>query len=261
MTTSVAQDFERVLAVVLDRAHARFFEVTNSGVREVADFRSPAMHGKRFHSDRQGGPGWGEREYHGRVREEEHRHLEGVVAQLVELERERPAEGILLAGPGPATAALAKVLPAALADRVIGVTHLSPPEVTMAALVGAAEAARAAHRHAVESDLVAKMEEGVGRGAATNGARETLRALGRGQVRTLLVVPGVTGAGFRCSMSGRLVLTATDCRGEGDAVPEPDLVGQAQEEGLRQGAAIELIRDPVLAKRVDGLAALLRFAD
>jgi len=179
----------------------------------------------------------------------------------VELERERPAEGILLAGPGPATAALAKVLPAALADRVIGVTHLSPPEVTMAALVGAAEAARAAHRHAVESDLVAKMEEGVGRGAATNGARETLRALGRGQVRTLLVVPGVTGAGFRCSMSGRLVLTATDCRGEGDAVPEPDLVGQAQEEGLRQGAAIELIRDPVLAKRVDGLAALLRFAD
>jgi peptide subunit release factor 1 (eRF1) len=261
MAAPTLQDLEHVLAVVIDRAHARFFEVTKRGAAELADFRSPAMRGKRFHSDRQGGPGWGEREYHGRIREEEHRHLAGVVEHLVQLDRARPADGLLLSGPGPATAALAKRLPPALADRVIGVTHLTPQDATPAGVARAADSARAEHRRMVEAELVRIMEHGLGRGLATNGARETLRALARGQVRTLMLVAGLTGTGFRCSASGRLVLAATDCLGEGAAVPEPDLVARVLEEGQRQGASVEVIHDPALAKRVDGLAALLRFVE
>jgi peptide subunit release factor 1 (eRF1) len=261
MTAPTTSDLEQVLAVVIDRAHARFFEVTKQGAAELADFRSAAMRGKRFHSDRQGGPGWGEREYHGRVREEEHRHVAGVVEHLVQLGRARPADGILLAGPGPATAALAKALPPALANRVIGVTHLNAREATPAAVARAANSAWAAHRDVAEAELLRTMERRLGNGRATNGARETLRALAQGEVRTLILTAGLTGTGFRCATSGRLVLAAADCLGEGDAVPEPDFVARILEEGRRQGAVVEVIHNSALAKRVDGLAALLRFAE
>jgi len=259
MATAVARESKDVLVVVLDRGHARFFEVRPDGAIEHESLQSPTMRGGRFHSDHQGGPGWGEREYHARLHEEERRHVEGIVDRLAQLDHEHGFEGIVVAGPGPATAALARALPASLRVRLLGTAHLTPREVTLAAVSRVADTARSTHRLALERELVAAVEAGVGRGRATNGARETLRALGRGQVRTLLVAAGVTGAGFRCATTGRLVLDRSDCRGEGEAVPVADLAAQALDDARRQGAATQEIRDPEVAGRIDGLAALLRY--
>jgi len=58
---TVEQGLGRVLVVVVDRAHARFFEVgaNDPHAVELPGLSSPAMRGGKFHSDRQGGPGWG----------------------------------------------------------------------------------------------------------------------------------------------------------------------------------------------------------
>jgi hypothetical protein len=40
----------------------------------------------------------------------------------------------------------------------------------------------------------------------------------------------------------------------------PDLIDDAIEEGVRQGAAITAVYDPAIAGRIDGMAALLRYA-
>jgi peptide subunit release factor 1 (eRF1) len=87
-----------------------------------------------------------------------------------------------------------------------------------------------------------------------------LRALAQGQVRTLLVRADVRGAGFRCAGSGRLVPSAADCLGEGDAVAVPDIVSAAADEARRQAVPVTLIEDPDIGKPIDGLAALLRFS-
>ncbi len=250
---------ERLIAVVLDRAHARFFEVTAAGTVELPSLHSPAMRGGRFHSDRQGGPGWGEHDYHTRIREEERRHFAAIAERLIGLQRGGPIAGVVLAGQGSAAVALREFLPPALADQVIGSARLNPAQVTEARVQEVAHRLQDKHDRDAERALVSGLLEGLGTGWAENGTRAVLAALARRQVRTLLVRSDVLGRGFRCARSGRLVLSASDCRGEGDAVPVHDLLGEAVADAQGQDASIVIVSDPETAKAIDGLAALLRF--
>jgi peptide subunit release factor 1 (eRF1) len=78
-------------------------------------------------------------------------------------------------------------------------------------------------------------------------------------VRTLFVQEGLSGSGFRCSATGRLVLAKGDCRGEGDPRPVRDLVDEAIEEALHQRVRVVMVPGQAAADVVDGLAATLRF--
>ncbi|HUL49400.1 MAG TPA: hypothetical protein VLT79_05210 [Gemmatimonadales bacterium] len=251
---------ERVLAIVLDRAHARFFDVAPGEARELDGIGSPAMRGGRFHSDRQGGPGWGEREYHGRIHEEERRHVRRILSRIAQLER-RASQPLLVAGPKTSVAALVRSLPSPLADRLIGEVRLNPTAVTPSIVREAVDAARTRQRPATERALVMKMRRGLGTGRSTNGLRETLHALGRRQVRTLLVVDGTRLSGFRCARSHRLALTRSECEEEGPALRVRDLIRAAEGDALAQNAAVVIVRDPGTRTEVDGLAALLRWSE
>lgn len=250
-----------MIAVVLDRRRARFFEVSNGGAVELPCLRSPATEGGRYHSDRADSPGRGERAYHNRVAEEERRHFETIAARLATLTGERPGEQVFVAGPGPAATSFQRALPPDLARLVIGAARLNPARVTPAEVSTAARAAAAHGARDAQQAIIAAIEEGVGTGRATNGARETLRALAKREVRTLVVREDVRATGFRCADSERLVLSAADCLGEGDPRPVRDMISAATEAATAQGASVVILRDPVLAKSVDGLAALLRYAE
>ena len=177
------------------------------------------MRGGKFHSDRQGGPGWGEHAYHGRIREEERRHVEGVVQRLLRLDRERPADGLLVAGSGRAVATLALALPPALADRLVATTRLNPTEVTPAVVARAARAARAKHGPAVERELLAELEKRLGRGGPRTGSGRRCARSRRGKCARSLVRADVRGTGFRCALSGRLVLSAATVSPRGSRRP------------------------------------------
>lgn len=71
-----------ILTVVIDRAHARFFEVTAMGRTELAYLTAASTRGGKFHSDRGDAPGWGERDYHRRLEQERHRHYANVVRRV-----------------------------------------------------------------------------------------------------------------------------------------------------------------------------------
>lgn len=121
----------RLLAVVLDRAHARVFDIGPAGTVELPCLWSPATRGGKFHSERGDAPGRGERAYHGRLREEERRHIAAIAARIVSLARD-PALELLLAGPDNLTRALRHVLPRPVDARCIGTMHLNPKLVTPA---------------------------------------------------------------------------------------------------------------------------------
>lgn len=249
----------RVLAVVTDRAHARFFDVGTAGVVELTSLHSAAGRGDRFHSDRGDSPGEGERAYHGRRHEEARRHHIAIIERLAAFGRQHPDAGILLAGPGTAGAALKRALPPALAERVIGTAKLNPLQVTPAVVQRTATRLTRAHERATQRALVGAVLEGVGTGRAENGARAVLRSLAKGQVRMLVVRTDVRATGFRCGESGRVVLSAADCRSEGDAVPVQDLIATAIAEARRQDATITTIDDPDIARPIEDMAALLRW--
>ncbi len=256
---AAVEAFGRLLVALVDRTHTRFFEVTAFEVSEVSDLFVPATRGGKYHSDRADSPGWGERDFHNRIREERHRHSAAVAQQLAVLVADRACQGIVLAGPTRTIMDQQRFLPRDLAERVVGTARLNPTAATPAEVRKAALEARAAWERTHEASVMAEVEQGAGTGWAVNGARPSLRALGRGQVRVLVVPAGQTGSGYRCALSGRLVLARGECPGEGDPIPVPDLVSEALEEALRQHVEVEVIDDPETRTGVDGLAALLRF--
>jgi len=256
---ALRQELGGVLATVFDRSHARFFLVGDESAMELEGLIQASRRGGGFDPDREDAPGWGERDYHHRLREERHRHCAAIAHRLQHLIRTHPARGIVLAGPRKEVAALIPFLPRDVAGRVLGTAALNPTAVSPAEVQVAALAIASEHDRAAEIRLVSSLAESIGAGWAVEGPRDTLHALARGQVRTLVARADLEGPGFRCAMSGRLVLAKADCDGEGEPRPVQDVVDEAVEEALRQGIEVVVVRDRAAAERIDGLAAILRF--
>ena len=252
------EEFGRIYTVVVDRTSARIFAVSASGANEVLDITADSTRGGRFRGD-QDGPGWGEHTYNNRIRQEKQRHYDTVARELLALDRREPAHGIVLAGTGADATALAPFLQASLHERLFGAARLNPKELSPAQVHAATLEVREEHKRAEERTLLDLVEAKEGEGWAVNGVRDTLRALARGQVRTLLVSADASMPGWRCTGSGRLALTATDCRGEGEPIPVVDVIDDAIEEALRQRVEVNVAYGREQVDRITGLAGLLRF--
>ena len=257
--TTVEDEFGRMLAVVFDRTAARYFEVTAFDVRELEGLVAEASRGGKYHSDREDAPGMGEGTWNNRIRSEKQRHFANVAQRLFELHRQHPADGIVLAGPGAEAGAVEPFLHPYLAERLVGIARVNPKTATPAEVREAVLDVREGHERASEREMVRELEEALGAKWAVAGIRDTLLALGNGQVRTLLVDADEARPGFRCSSSGRLMLREDDCIAEGQPIPVLDVIDEAIEEALRQRATIEVIYDEEARRAVCGLAGLLRF--
>lgn len=263
---ALVDEFGLMLCVVYDRTSARFFRVTAGGVQELPRLTaSEATRAGRFHGPRSmSGPGMrlagaGEHNYHQRIREEKHRHYAQIANRLFELVGANGVRGIVLGGTGADASAVEPHLHPYLAKTLLGSVKLNPKSATPAEVMEAVLEVRRMSERAWEAEHVAALENGRGAGWAVNGIEPTLRALARGQVRTLLVDPTTDLPGFRCQATGRLTVTDDGCGGEGAAEPVPDVVDEAVEDALRQGCHVDVVEDEDARARVDGLAALLRF--
>lgn len=256
---SVEDEIGNLLTVVLDRTSARLFEVTAFGADEIEDLRADSTRGSRYHSDRQGSPGLGESAFNNRIREEKQRHYATIADRLFAHHRKRPVHGIVLAGPGKEAGAVAAFLHPYLTERLMGVVSLNPKEAKPAVVYEATLAARAAFEREAERSVAHGLEEALGQGWAVDGVDATLRALGRGQVRTLLVDADAQGPGFHSRRTGRLALAEKDLRADGEVVPVLDVIDEAMEEALRQRVEVEVVYDDTARKAVSGLSGLLRF--
>ena len=253
------REAETILVAVTDRRHARFFEVSPQGSTELSAAVVISTRGGKFHSDRGDAPGWGEHDYHQRLEQEHHRHYANVVQRLEELVAGRRVRGIVLTGTTEHTSALRRFIPDNLAHMVLGVAKLNPTAVNAAELRNTALQVAEEHDRQVLTRELEGLDEAVGSGWAVTGPRETLRALHRGQVRTLFVRDDLEGGGFRCSATDRLVLARSDCGNEGDPRPVHNLVDESIEESLRQRVRVVMVPECPAAAAVDGLAATLRF--
>jgi peptide subunit release factor 1 (eRF1) len=256
---SVGDEVGNLLTVVLDRTAARIFEVTAFRAEELEDLRANTTRGGRFHSDRADSPGKGEHTYHNRIREEKQRHYAMIADRLFDLHRRRPVHGVVLAGPGREAGAVAAFLHPYLAERLMGVVSLNPKEVKPAVVYEATLATRAEYERESERSIAHGLVDALGEGWAVDGIEETLRALARGQVRTLLVDADAQQSGYRSGKTGRLATREAELRADGDVHPILDLIDDAIEEALRQRVEVEVLFDESARGAIKGLAGLLRF--
>ena len=166
-----------------------------------------------------------------RIREEKHRHYAQVADRIFQIHTQRPLAGLVAAGIGVDAAALLPHLHTYLHDLVLGVVRLNPKRVGAAEVREAALALREERERAWERAHAEAVRDGLGSGWAVNGVEATLKALERGQVRTLVA-------------DGR----------------DDDLrIDDAVEDGLAQRVQLDVIYDDRARRVVDGLAGLLRF--
>lgn len=201
----------------------------------------------------------GEHQYHNRIREEKQRHYAMIAQRLFEHHRKHPVHGVVLAGPGKDAGAVAAFLHPYLAERLMGVVSLNPQEVKPAVVHEATLATRAEYERESERTIANGLGSALAEGWAVDGTDTTLRALGRGQVRTLLVSADAQRSGFHSRKTGRLAVYERDLHTDGDVVPVLDVIDEAIEEALRQRVDVEVLYDPEARGAVKELAGLLRF--
>ena len=234
---ALEEEFGTIAVALCDRASARFFAVTAYDVTELTGLSALATRPSKFHGARrviragQVGGDSGEHNYHQRIREEKHRHYAAIADHLFRLHTQVPLAGIVVAGVGVDAAAVLPHLHSYLHDLVLGVVKLNPKSASAPEVREAALALRESRERAWERAHADAVREGLGTGWAVNGVEATLKALHRGQVRTLLA----------------------------DGAADDPRIDDAVEEALGEGAQVDVIYDEKARREVDGLAALLRF--
>src|SRR5882762_7851326 len=206
-------------------------------VGELPSLTAEATRPGKFHGERQAkrgnmlAGGFGEHNYHMRIRVERQRHYAQVADRIFQIHAQRPLAGLVVAGIGVDAAALLPHLHTYLHDLVLGVVRLNPKHVTAAEVREAALSLREERERAWERAHAEAVREGVGTGWAVNGVAPTLKALQRGQVRTLLA----------------------------DGQDDDLHIDDAIEEALAQRVQVDVVYDERARRIVDGLAGLLRF--
>src|SRR5437667_188480 len=147
---ALEEEFGTILVAACDRTSARFFEVTAYDVVELPSLTAEATRPGKFHGERQAkrgnmlAGGFGEHNYHMRIRVERQRHYAQVADRIFQIHTQRPLAGLVVAGIGVDAAALLPHLHTYLHDLVLGVVRLNPKRVTPAEVREAALSLREA---------------------------------------------------------------------------------------------------------------------
>jgi hypothetical protein len=221
----------RVIVVSISRTHARLFDVTAGGVAELACLTALATRGGRFHSDRHGSPGGGEKEYHHRIEHEREAHYEAIRERLEQLGKGSPVQGLLVTGPVREVSAFTGFLDGHLADILLGTERTNPRAITPAT----ARRLALTHwerkiREGERRDMI-RLLESAGEGWAVTGVQPTMRALAAGQVRKLYA------------------------RADSPAAE----VGEAVAEARAHRIPVVMLHDPEAAGQLTHLGGLLRY--
>ncbi|MGH7521130.1 MAG: hypothetical protein ACREMI_07610 [Gemmatimonadales bacterium] len=227
------EEFGTILAVVYDRTAARFFEVTAydcvelPGLAGIESSRAGKFHG---HAATPFGSA-GERNFHQRIRTEKQRLYAQIADRVFHINRNKPLAGIVFGSVGVDAGAVIPHLHTYVHDLVLGVVKLSPKQSTAAEVREATLVVREEREREWERAHADAVKDGVPLGWAVNGVDVTLKALSRGQVRTLLA----------------------------EGHDDDPRIDEAIEEALDQRAQVDVLYDEKARRVVDGLAALLRF--
>jgi peptide chain release factor subunit 1 len=274
---TINDEFGHMSCVIIDRKKARIFRISLDKADEIFDYFYPgATRTTRFQTPegkfRQrvsptvgGGEvphGYGEYTFQRRIENEMHQHFKYVSEKLFDYYKENKFDWLIIGGAEQVISDFSHHLHTYLKEKLLGtfaiddISSIKPDEIVEKALD-----LLEARERSNEKRLIKEFEQKLVSELAVNGLEATLKALMMGQVRILLVSEGFTHSGFICPESRVLVLEKSDnlCPEGKTPIPVIDIVDEAIEEALGQGAEVEVVFDEEAKKKVYGIGAILRF--
>ncbi len=272
----INDEFGDIAVVLIDRKKARLYRVSLNRAEEILGYFYPeyvrttkfqAQEGKfrqRVSPAVGGGKvaqGYGEYSFQRMIENEMHQHFKNVSDKLFNYYKENKFQWLIIGGPEQLRADFSNHLHTYLRERELGTITVDVESVKPDVIVEEALDLLETMRLERQRRLMEEFEEKLGSRLAFNGLEPTLRGLMRGQARILLVSDGFNKEGFRCPDSGFLMLEERE-----DLCPEGvkparviDIVDEAIEEALGQKAEVEIVADPELKKKIQGVGAILRY--
>ena len=244
---------ETSCVAIVDREKARTLVTTLGEIEEVTDILDevPGQHDQG---------GWAQRRLQRHIEDHVLRHVKRVADSLFRLHQRRRFDQLLLAGLDEVVHELERGLHDYVRRTVAG----RLPVAMSASLVEIRDRVMEFERDLEarrERDAVERLigQAAAGPGRAVGGLAETLDALERGRVETLIVSSDLRAAGVRCPSCGHVGLTGERCSACGSPTEATDAVEEAVEMALRQRCRVETVADGAGLERLGGIGALLRF--
>ena len=253
----VVDEYERYAVAVVDKEHARLFTVFAGEIEESEHFKDWVI-GKHDQG------GWSQANYQRHHEAHVYRHIKRVAQRLAELHRRRRFDRVILAGPEEATSELRRVLPRALAQRVVAVVPARLAASDREILDTTLEIERRVERETEERLLGQLLDLAGPSGRAVLGVRPTLATLWADLVQTLVVAFSASGDGSDCPNCLRLEPGSVErCPACGTQMrPVHDLFHRAMQRALDQSGRVEILHGAAEKRLLEvggGLGALLRY--
>ncbi len=280
---AIDEEFGTVAVLLIDRKHVRYFLMDVEGIEETVDMFQPlSTRAHRFHSggkalkgaqgtfklnmpSRKASPNmiqhsFGEYRFNMRIKSEWHAILKLASDAVFEDWKEKKFDKLVVGGfLEEGLREIENHLHSYLRDRLVGYIDINPKEATPSSVREKVLDLLREKDREEEKGLYERMVELQGKGLAVNGTSSTLEALSMGNVQVLLVPESFEKPGYLCPET-HLPLLKPECPLEGEkAIPVSDIVDEVIEEALEQRAKVEVIISPDVQKKIDGLAAILRF--
>ncbi len=279
---AIDEELGRIGVLLIDRKHVKFFLMDMEGIYEMLDFLEPLVtRSHKFHSgggllkgaqgtmrysmpSRASAPNmiqhsYGEYRFHMRIREEKHRLFKLANDALIEAWKEHKFDKLIIGSQREDIEDIENHLHTYIFQRLIGYMHVNPSEITEHQLQNAVLDFLWRKDREQEKELIRELEELQGKGLAVNGTSKVLDQLLMGNVKLLLVPENFEKPGYLCSASHIPVLKP-QCPSEDEVAYEiPDIVDEIIELAMEERALIEVIIDQDIQRKIDGLAAFLRF--
>ncbi|MCG3150254.1 MAG: hypothetical protein PCFJNLEI_03735 [Verrucomicrobiae bacterium] len=255
--TAILSEYHRYCVAVVDRAHAKFYEVY---LGEILDHGGVDDEIPR--RVREGGLGGrDERHIERRHGHAIQHHYRTVAEQLLRVFTGGRFDWLVLGGQREPLREFKDYLHPTLRRRWAGDFHADPTHVTVPEILqqtlAVEERVEWEHELKLAGELIQKAEAGQ---RAVKGLGATLTALDRGEAQTLLVEDGFEVPGYACFACHFASLEQQSCPHCGKPVePCADVVDEAIELALQRNCQVEHLQGPTPLREGGRIGALLRY--
>ena len=248
----LADEYERLLLVMVDSSRARVYELRLAGVEERINVIEDVPN---YHK----AGGWSQLRFQRHVTEHRDLHHK-VVARIVERMVDKEVlKNVVLAGQPEVIAEFSKFLPKRVLEKVFITVHfdmIEPEDVVIRKVIEHLQH----HEHFKEDRGVkeALKQAAIG-GKGSVGLLATLRALNERGVRVLYLSKHFKQKGIRCKECRQLWKPADACPYCSGEVEEVDLAEEMAGDVIDAGGRVDRVTDSPELESFEGVAAATRF--